>query len=221
MQDVLPNNFPATYFLHYQVFKHCHLAIQKPQLALPPRISNPLKCAKLVRHIAEQFFSSVHLWFPIISRNKFYGSLLHLSLLQEADLALLVLSMQILGSRQYDNAQSHEPIYVAIKHLFVELEQAGVLNITVLQALLLTTIYELGKGIYPAAYLTIGNCARYAVALGLDREIFNWDHHASEWVVMEEKHRVWWAIVILDRYVVAHFPVLAEASKSNESKQDT
>lgn len=125
--------------------------------------------------------------------------MLHLSLHQEGDIALLVLSMQMLGSRQCGNAQSEESIYLCIKHLIFQLEQAGILSITFLQALLLTALYELGQGIYPAAYLSIGNCARYAVALGLDREIFNWVQHASDWVVMEEKHRVWWAILILDR----------------------
>ncbi|RDW58996.1 fungal specific transcription factor domain-containing protein [Aspergillus mulundensis] len=67
--------------------------------------------------------------------------------------------------------------------------------------MILVSLYELGHGIYPAAFLTIGACARYAVALGLDRDIFLWDHTESGWAAMEEKHRAWWAVVILERHM--------------------
>lgn len=69
----------------------------------------------------------------------------------------------------------------------------------ILQSMILLAVYELGHGIYPAAYLNIGSCARYAVALGLDRDMLVWDHSDSGWGAMEEKHRAWWAIVILER----------------------
>jgi hypothetical protein len=124
--------------------------------------------------------------------------------------------MQILGSRPFNGIQVLDTGYISIKQAFVQLEQAGVLNVTVLQALLLTALYEIGNGIYPAAYLTIGNCARYAVALDLDREILNWNHNASDWVMIEEKHRAWWAVLMLDRYI--NFPkILSRISQSDES----
>lgn len=65
--------------------------------------------------------------------------------------------------------------------------------------MILLAFYELGHGTYPAAFLTVGTCARYAVALGLDRDIFLWDQTDSGWAAMEERHRAWWAVVILER----------------------
>lgn len=107
--------------------------------------------------------------------------------------------MHILLPRQNESSQSRQTTYSSLKHQLILLEQAGVLTITVLQSMILIAFYELGHGIYPAVYLTVGTCARYAVALGLNRDIFLWDHTDSGWAAMEEKHRAWWAVVILER----------------------
>ena len=50
--------------------------------------------------------------------------------------------------------------------------------------MILTAIYEYAHAIYPAAYITIGTCARYGL----------------------ERRRFWWAIVILDRVVAQWSP---------------
>ena len=36
-----------------------------------------------------------------------------------------------------------------------------------LQALILVALYEYGHGIYPAAWMTVGQCVRYADFLGI------------------------------------------------------
>lgn len=111
------------------------------------------------------------------------------------------MSMRILAHQQQEGRQPHERIHSMLKHHLIRLEQAGSLSITILQSMILLAVYELGHGIYPAAYFTIGSCARYAVALGLDNDILAWNHSDSGWGAMEEKHRAWWAIVILERSV--------------------
>lgn len=63
----------------------------------------------------------------------------------------------------------HSPrtaVYNATKYFYLEVE--GSFYISVLQAGILIALYELGHGIYPAAFLSIGACARYAHALGIN-----------------------------------------------------
>lgn len=170
-------------------------------MSLPPTFLDATPSTDEVRLIADGFFKSVHVWFPIINRNKFYGSFTHASLQHETDLAILVLCMKMFTAQPSETEQTSKATYLSVKPLLVQLEQAGFLNITMLQALLLTALYEIGAGIYPSAYMTVGSCARYASALSLDRDIFKWDQSASDWIGMEERHRAWWAAVVLDRYV--------------------
>lgn len=65
--------------------------------------------------------------------------------------------------------------------------------------MVLIALYEIGHGIYPSAYVSIGTCARYGLALGLDRELNVFDNSPRRWIELEEKRRAWWAVLILDR----------------------
>jgi hypothetical protein len=82
----------------------------------------------------------------------------------------------------------------------MEVEVAGVFTLQVLQANMLIAIYELGHGIYPSAYMSIGACATYAFALNLETELTECTTSQFTWVEQEERRRVWWAIVILERF---------------------
>jgi hypothetical protein len=85
-------------------------------------------------------------------------------------------------------------------------EVEGAFSILVLQAGVLVALYELGHGIYPAAYLSIGACARYAHALGINVSHTVPTRRVLTFVEGEERRRIWWAIVILDRYVARLHP---------------
>lgn len=69
---------------------------------------------------------------------------------------------------------------------------------------MLIVLYELGQGIWPAAYLSIGACAGYAHVLGIggSENVGAQMKKVLTFVELEERRRVWWAIVILDRFVV-------------------
>ena len=71
-----------------------------------------------------------------------------------------------------------------------------------LQAAVLIAVYEVGHAIYPAAYLTIGACARYGTMLGIDKlglDLMGDSLGPLSWIEVEERRRVWWAVVLLDR----------------------
>lgn len=81
-------------------------------------------------------------------------------------------------------------------------ENGGFINIRLVQTLSLVAVYELGHGIYPAAYLTIGRAVRLATMIGLQSQI-----HAKQlftgadtWTLCEEQRRTWWTVLMLDRY---------------------
>lgn len=91
--------------------------------------------------------------------------------------------------------------HLALQHAILEAENAGILTLSLLQAKILLTIYEVGHAIYPAAYFSIASCARYGTALGVNKTLeydvlFNAPAATLE---AEEKKRAWWAILILDR----------------------
>lgn len=87
------------------------------------------------------------------------------------------------------------------KHYHVEVENAGPLSILVLQAKVLMALYEMGHGIYPAAYMSVGACARYGYAMGIPNNQMAGIKRLLTLVEVEEQRRVWWAVVILDRQV--------------------
>jgi len=78
-------------------------------------------------------------------------------------------------------------------------EREASLSVMGLQVGILLALYELGHGLYPASYLTIRSCARYAHALGIN---VSWLVPAKPGITLmetEERLRVGWAILILDR----------------------
>ena len=101
-----------------------------------------------------------------------------------------------------DGGDGQTTLYATTKRFFSEVEATGVMSIRVLQAALLIASYETGHAIYPAAYFTVGACARYGTAIGSDKLIT--DHIGDgelgqSWIEIEEMRRAWWGVLILDR----------------------
>ncbi|AEO66360.1 uncharacterized protein THITE_2114411 [Thermothielavioides terrestris NRRL 8126] len=163
-----------------------------------------------IRSSADRFFRHVHKWMPFISKKRFYDLHLQPAFRSRPDVVLLLLAIKLIttlppagdGDGDGAGAQSggaRTPLYYAVKHFQLEVE--GAFSILVLQAGVLVALYELGHGIYPAAYLSIGACARYAHALGIHSGSTVPSRRVLTLVEVEERRRVWWAIVILDRFV--------------------
>jgi hypothetical protein len=112
------------------------------------------------------YFNTIHCWFPIISKKRMnMGQPLYQG---GSDLAMLFLSMKLVCSQPVNGvASADNHLYVASKRFIALLESRGTVSILYLQAMILVAIYELGHSIYPAAWMTIGACSRYAEILGL------------------------------------------------------
>ncbi|KAJ6782300.1 hypothetical protein PWT90_00623 [Aphanocladium album] len=72
-----------------------------------------------------------------------------------------------------------------------------------LQSAILLAYYEISSAIYPAAFLTVGHCARLGQAMGIHgrRNAPQMFESSVSWVEVEEMRRTWWAVFILDRFV--------------------
>ncbi|KAK1597463.1 uncharacterized protein LY79DRAFT_700829 [Colletotrichum navitas] len=70
-------------------------------------------------------------------------------------------------------------------------------------AMVLVAYFEYAHAVYPAAWLTVASCMRYADFLGLPglRESNLTLKVPSTWTEMEERLRTWWAILVLDRII--------------------
>lgn len=119
-----------------------------------------------LEQILSDYFGDIHPWFPIVPRKRMTLSYQ----LWEAgsDVALLLLAMKLITSQpQRGFAASENYLYTASKRFAALLENVGTASIVYLQAILLISLYEFGQGVYPAAYMTVGQCVRYAELLGL------------------------------------------------------
>jgi hypothetical protein len=154
------------------------------------------------RSIASEFFDSANTFMPIISKARLYGHYLNPLIQPRADVALLVLCMRIVAIVPPPGmVMSVVPEYLAAKALYHHIETAEGFSLQVLQSGVLIALYEFGHAIYPAAYLSIGTCARYGISGGLDGTGIQQMKPSFDMMDGEERKRVWWAVLILDQYV--------------------
>lgn len=149
-----------------------------------------------IQATSQFFFETVHSWMPIVCKIGFSQSLLKRMTHQRAEFFLLVLSMKLCSSRVTE-ARSH--FYQLVRQYYADLERSGVMSLLVLQAGVLIALYEMGHGLYPDAYLSVSECARYGAALGVDKTIVSRGATSTKWPDLEEARRVWWSILVLDR----------------------
>ncbi|KAH8757416.1 hypothetical protein BGZ57DRAFT_771977, partial [Hyaloscypha finlandica] len=181
------------------IFQRFQVKIPKPNLPLPPNISNLIGNAENWENIATEHFSTTHTWMPIISKKSFYEYIRNPSGQIRSDYALLILVMDLV-CRIPETNDPRTSTYLAAKSFYLDLEIQGLVSLQILQAAILTAFFEFGHAIYPSAAISIEACVKYGCALGI-----NWDakfpaKRPFSWVDGDEQNRVWWAVVILDRY---------------------
>ncbi|UKZ56878.1 hypothetical protein TrVGV298_010723 [Trichoderma virens] len=199
--------FPPAFFLDHGLPSASSFSIPPPDLEIPPYVSAEVGNLLQRNLIASRFFATIHLWMPIVSKRRWFNTLLSPLSLDRADVALLCIAMKLmLWLPTANSSDPHTTTYVAARQFLYSWEISRALTLPTLQAAVLITLYEIGHAIYPAAYLSIGVCVQYAAALGLDWRTTYWKEGDRDWVESEERRRVWWAIVILERYISLGYP---------------
>lgn len=195
-------NLMAEQFLDPEVFQHAEL--QVPALHLDSLVTDEVVAAvggvADLRVTAQKHFVTVHIWMPVISKQLFSKFLLKRLTEKRAEVHLLLLAMKLSGD---EVTTPRTELYELTKNLQLSLENSGVLSLLMIQSSILIACYEMGHGIYPAAYLSISQCARHAIALGLETSIGDRRHLDPKLnaLDLEECRRVWWAILAMDRCV--------------------
>ncbi|KAF3403264.1 hypothetical protein DPV78_003533, partial [Talaromyces pinophilus] len=195
-------NYLTLLFLDPSILQHGQVEIPPAVASVPPHILRLIGGEKDIHDTAAKFFDHIHLWMPFISKKRFYDVHLRTLPLSQSDVILLLLCLKLITT--FPPARPRDartPSYYAAKNFYSDLEGKGPFSILILQAGVLLGLYEIGHGIYPAAFLTIGACARYAHALGINVSKTVKPRKVLTLVEAEERRRVWWAIVILDRFV--------------------
>jgi hypothetical protein len=119
----------------------------------------------------------------------------------KADFSLLCLCIYLAVQAPPNHGQNvQSSTYAKIKTHISLLEACGSLSLDFVQARLLLAIFEMGHGLYPAASISVGSCARTARALGLNKKRFcpSLLNELARQRAEEEK-RTWWEILVLDR----------------------
>ncbi|GIC92961.1 fungal specific transcription factor domain-containing protein [Aspergillus udagawae] len=169
---------------------------------VPEEIAKLLGSRSDIDLIKARYFQSVHVWMPIISKirldrlaDRSLGTI-------RADIALLYLCMKLVQEVPPPQQEGQSELYIVAKQFLNDLHMKGPLTLRIVQAGLLLSIYELGHAIFPSAFMTIGHCARGGIAMGLHNRLApQLAGKPRSWADWEERLRVWWMTVILDRYV--------------------
>ncbi|KAH6657714.1 fungal-specific transcription factor domain-containing protein [Truncatella angustata] len=195
-------SFPAAAFLDSYMFLWSGLQIPKPTVEIPADVLQCIGNAEDLEQTLSDYFGDIHPWFPIVSRKRM--TMGHQLWEAGGDIALLLLSMKLITSQpQRGFAASENYLYTASKRYAALLENVGTTSLAYLQALILLALYEYGQGVYPAAYMTVGQAIRYAELLGLPsyKNTSNVLGHPLTCADAEERRRVWWAVYIIDKLV--------------------
>ncbi|KAL9596276.1 MAG: hypothetical protein Q9219_005906 [cf. Caloplaca sp. 3 TL-2023] len=161
-------SFPAHYFLDLASFQYRQGQIPLISIPLPREL---VESCKDPQSIARSYFETIHPFLPFISKKNFYDHFPPVHVQPNIVFTILVSCMKLISWLPPKNAQGNDPkspTYLAIKRTLTETDVAGIFSLQLLQATILVSMYEVGHAMYPAAYTSIGACARYALALGID-----------------------------------------------------
>ncbi|KAF7556350.1 hypothetical protein G7046_g6322 [Stylonectria norvegica] len=193
----------AVKFLAPQLFRDAGLEIPRPVQDVPSDVLHELGGSQQVIETASAFSMLSRSWMPIVSRSHYLAAMMSPLSLRRRAFSLLALCMKLCCLSTKEGIKKVK-LYRLVKKFYSEVEGTEDLSLQVLQAGILISVFEIGDAIYPAAYLSIGSCARYGLLMGLDKDMLQKmgaDSRTTSWLEVEEKRRAWWAILILDRFL--------------------
>lgn len=162
-------------------------------------VADPLPPSLPEAHsITAQYFSTVHEWFPVVARRRLTRLLDNCTEIVSADLTALLYVMQLLCT---PGLEASEVTYHAVKAALTACEHHNQLTTDYAAAQVLIAVFELGQSRFPIAYFTIAHCSRIFFALGTHdkRKATQLFGALDTWTEVEERRRLWWATIILDR----------------------
>lgn len=150
-----------------------------------------------IKQSIEIYFRDIHPWTPFLSKRVTLNQVLSPLGGNRLDHSILLTAIKLIVTNPGNNARS--AAYYKMKTALLDAELKGLFTLRLLQALVIVALYELGHAIHPSAYITVGSCAKFGIALGVNRAIDPDDSAWSNSIDSEEERRTWWTIILLDR----------------------
>ncbi|EXF76086.1 fungal specific transcription factor domain-containing protein [Colletotrichum fioriniae PJ7] len=196
--------YPPDAFLDLSSTEWLNQSLPRPVIDIPNEVLQHLGDGHAIQHAVNAYFTTIHTWLPIVSKKRMnMGAALSQG---GPDLAMLFLAMKLVATCPTDvlaGGSQHMTIYRAAKRFMSLLEHSGATSVMVLQSMTLIAYFEYAHALYPAAWITVAACVRYADFLGLPGFHEGTIILASPttWTELEERSRTWWAIISLDRII--------------------
>ncbi|KAL7944092.1 hypothetical protein V8C42DRAFT_96239 [Trichoderma barbatum] len=195
----------AISFIEPSVYRDASLGPSAEDIAIPSSVAAHVGQADQIYDIGTKFFSATFLWMPIVCRKRFYADVLNPISPYRRGLVLLALTMKLYCAPAPEHSNDERrTLYQLVKTFYADVEATGPMSVHILQAAVFIAIYEIDQAIYPSAYMSVGTCARYGIALGLNNLMtrrFGDGKPRHLWREIEEHRRVWWAVLMLDRFL--------------------
>jgi hypothetical protein len=152
--------------------------------------------------ISREFFTGTHQRVSSISKLRFEQNIQAMTTRPRADFATLCLTILLIQQKPMGKATNMQsPLYFTVTNLITLLETEDSPSLDLAHCRVLVTFYEMGHGLYRAAYVSLAGCARAARGLGLHRKPWRNLEAGSDKLLLEEGKRTWWAIVLMDRFI--------------------
>ncbi|KIN08663.1 hypothetical protein OIDMADRAFT_107876 [Oidiodendron maius Zn] len=154
--------------------------------------------------LCDAYILSIHSWLPIISRKRLFERVNLFNEATDASMALLFVCMKLVSETPPGLEQEAiSSLYCMAKKYFARVEASGSISLLLIQSAILISIYEIGHGIYPAAYLSVSNVARLGMIMCLHDQkkgssVGKGLRHLDR---MRGRKKELGAIVMLERYV--------------------
>ena len=154
--------------------------------------------------VVSAYHQAIEPWFPIVAtlqsrlRPTWDETPLDVAILC---LAILLLTTSPSPTASREGAISElKGLYLQTKSSIALAEGLGLNSVPIVQSRILTTLFEVGHGFYPAAYISIGAAVRAADALEYHPNENTLHPYLSNVLVsQEETVLVWCGVVVLDR----------------------
>ena len=204
MMDGKPSTLMAMFFLDNFMWRETRSWIAKT-VQIPNIFDWDLRSSNLQHSQAvDSYVRTVDQWLPILSRNKIDTLRVVVGSLNEFERLLLLSSIRLVTSTPFSaEAAGSSDLYISVRKALMAGSAAPFPSIVPLQAMILLTVYEMGHGLYPAAFLSLGSCISMGQALGLhnSESAIQMIPRPRTLVMQEEFRRAWWAVLLLDRFI--------------------
>lgn len=151
----------------------------------------------------EIYFRKFHHTLPILNKEVFYWQLQNLP--SDSHFSALLLSIYLIAQMVTHSSATDDrryDLYPTLKSIHSLLQSTGRVSHELIQAGILISSFEYCQGLFQEAWMSVGTCVRMAQILGLQESIRKpLPKERDSRTMLETERCVWWAIVIVERYV--------------------